>query len=154
MNKIVLIVVVILVVIVGGYFFLQRGYQAPAPTSTITAPTTQANTPAPEATTPAPEGITAPASAVKEFTVSGTEFSLSPSSISVKSGERARIIFKNTGRAPHNLVIEGLGVGTKTIGGGQTETIEFTASTPGTYPIFCSVPGHRASGMEGKLIVE
>lgn len=150
MNKLVLIIIVVLVVIIGGYFLLQRGYQAPAPTSTITAPITPATTPL----LPVPEEITTPAPAVKEFTVSGTEFGLSPATISVKSGERVRITFRNTGRASHNLVIEGLGVGTRTIGGGQTDTIEFTASTPGTYPIFCSVPGHRASGMEGSLKVE
>jgi len=144
MNKLVLIIAVVLAVIIGGYFILRGKYQAP-----ISAPT------APAATTPSETtGLSAPASAVKEFTISGTEFSLNPASINVKAGDRVKIIFKNIGRAPHNWTIEGLGVSTKTIGGGQTDTIEFTASASGTYSIFCSVPGHRAAGMEGQLIVE
>jgi nitrite reductase (NO-forming) len=65
-----------------------------------------------------------------------------------------KIIFKNEGKAPHNLVIQGLGIGTRTIGVGQTDTIEFTAPSSGTYTFYCSVPGHRAAGMEGRLEVK
>lgn len=95
-----------------------------------------------------------PQAVVKELTVSGAEFSFDPASITVSAGESVRITFKNNGRAPHNLVIEGLGVSTKTIGGGQADTTEFIAPSAGTYAFICSVPGHRASGMEGSLIVE
>ncbi|MBI4101479.1 MAG: cupredoxin domain-containing protein [Candidatus Nealsonbacteria bacterium] len=91
----------------------------------------------------------------REITVSASEFSFSPSSIIVKAGERVKIIFQNNGNVPHNLVIDGLGVGTKIIGSGKTETVEITApSTPGTHAFYCSIPGHRESGMEGSLIVE
>lgn len=93
-------------------------------------------------------------SSVKEFVVSGNEFSFSPSTITVKAGEKVKIIFENNGRTPHNLVIEGLGISTKVIGGGKTDIIEFIAPTSGTYVILCSVPGHRAAGMEGQLRVE
>ena len=91
---------------------------------------------------------------IKEFEVSGSEFSFEPSSITVKAGQKVKIKFKNKGNAPHNLVIEGLGVGTKTIGNGQKDVIEFTASIPGKFAIICSVPGHKEAGMEGSLIVE
>ncbi len=91
---------------------------------------------------------------VKEITVVGTEFSFNPSSISVRAGEKVKIIFKNLGGATHNLTIEGLGASTKTIGPDKTDTIEFTAPTSGTYNFFCSIPGHKAAGMEGQLIVE
>ena len=47
-----------------------------------------------------------------------------------------------------------LGISTKTIGSGQTETIEFVAPTSGTYTFICSVPGHATAGMVGDLIVE
>lgn len=94
-------------------------------------------------------------SMVKEFTVLGTEYSFNPSLITtVSAGERVKITFKNEGRAPHNLIIEGLGIATKLIGPGETDTVEFTAPASGTYTFLCSVPGHRASGMEGQLIVE
>lgn len=43
---------------------------------------------------------------------------------------------------------------TKVIGGGESDTITFTAPTkPGNYPFYCSFPGHF-SMMKGKLIVK
>lgn len=113
---------------------MKEGYRAPAPTP---SPTTQ--------------GFV---SEIKEINVVGTEFSFNPASISVKPGERVKITFQNSGRTPHNLVIEGLDMATKTIGGGQTDVIGFIAPASGTYNFFCSIPGHRASGMEGSLKIE
>lgn len=42
---------------------------------------------------------------------------------------------------------------TKIIGGGESDTIEFTIEEKGTYDFICSFPGHVAI-MKGKLIVE
>jgi azurin len=42
---------------------------------------------------------------------------------------------------------------TKLIGGGESDTINFTITEPGTYDYICSFPGHLAL-MKGKLIVE
>jgi len=42
---------------------------------------------------------------------------------------------------------------TKLIGGGESDTIEFTITEKGTYDYICSFPGHF-SMMKGKLIVE
>ncbi len=42
---------------------------------------------------------------------------------------------------------------TKTIGGGESDTITFTAPEPGDYPYFCSFPGHF-SIMSGVLKVK
>jgi azurin len=43
---------------------------------------------------------------------------------------------------------------TKILGGGESDTIEFTApATPGKYPFFCSFPGHFGM-MKGNLIVQ
>jgi len=41
---------------------------------------------------------------------------------------------------------------TKLLGGGESDTITFTVSEPGTYDFICSFPGHSAV-MKGKLIV-
>jgi azurin len=42
---------------------------------------------------------------------------------------------------------------TKILGGGETDTIEFTVpAVPGAYPFLCTFPGH-ATLMRGKLIV-
>lgn len=42
---------------------------------------------------------------------------------------------------------------TKLIGGGESDTIEFTAPAKGTYDFLCSFPGHSAL-MKGSFIVE
>ncbi|WP_300491737.1 azurin [Flavobacterium sp.] len=42
---------------------------------------------------------------------------------------------------------------TRLLGGGESDTIEFTISEPGTYDFLCSFPGHSAL-MKGKLVVE
>lgn len=42
---------------------------------------------------------------------------------------------------------------TKLLGGGDSDTIEFTAPKKGTYPFICSFPGHYGL-MQGKFIVE
>ncbi|MDP3995757.1 MAG: cupredoxin domain-containing protein [bacterium] len=134
MNKTILIII-ILAVIVGGYLLLQGSRQQ-----------------ATEESTSAPEGSTTVVA--KEFTVEGGEYSFNPDSISVSSGELIRVTFKNIGRLNHNFVIQDLGVNTRTIGPGQTDTIEFTALDSGTYTFICSVPGHAVAGMLGDLLVE
>ncbi len=42
---------------------------------------------------------------------------------------------------------------TKLVGGGESDTIEFTAPAKGTYEFLCSFPGHSAL-MKGNFIVE
>lgn len=166
MNKTILIIVVVLLgclIGIGGYFFLKSSYQTSAPVSTLT-PASGVDTGTVEekiiseetSEVTASEEITpsSVSSEEKEFTVSGTEYKFNPSSITVKTGDQVKIIFKNDGRLRHNLVIEGLGISTRTIGADQTDIVEFTAPASGTYTIFCSISGHRLAGMEGLLKVE
>lgn len=37
---------------------------------------------------------------------------------------------------------------------GKQDALEFVPTQPGVYRFFCSVPGHRAAGMVGELIVK
>jgi plastocyanin len=62
---------------------------------------------------------------------------------------------KNDASIGHDIAIEGNGVGEhgKVVQGGGTSTITATLK-PGTYTFFCSVPGHRQGGMQGKLVVK
>jgi len=85
--------------------------------------------------------------------ISGSNYEYSPASFTVQSGEEVTIRFDNE-NGTHDLVFEGLGVGTQVISGGQSETITFTAPEPGSYNYYCSVGNHRTLGMEGVMSVE
>ncbi len=60
------------------------------------------------------------------------------------------ITLTNSSGVPHDIVIDGKGE-TKQITDGSAD---FSATfAPGDYTFYCSVPGHRQAGMEGKLTV-
>ncbi|MCO5233349.1 MAG: azurin [Chitinophagales bacterium] len=59
---------------------------------------------------------------------------------------------KDNDYIPASLVDEVI-AHTKTIGGGETAEVEFTAPAKGTYEFLCSFPGHSAM-MKGTFIVE
>ncbi len=92
-------------------------------------------------------------SSVKVFNVSGANFRFDPKTITVKKGDKVRIIFKPLDMQ-HDLDITELGVDSPVTVAGETSEIEFTASKAGQFEYFCSVGNHRANGMVGTLIVE
>ena len=127
--------------VLAGLFFLRKPQLTPT--------TTQASpTPGTGTTTSQTEGE------VKEITVEGSEYSFSPESLSVLAGEKIRLTFKNMGNLPHNFTIDELGVTTKTIAGGKTDVVEFTAGASETFTFYCSLAGHQKLGMEGDLEVQ
>jgi mono/diheme cytochrome c family protein len=68
-----------------------------------------------------------------------------------KAGQMT-IKMQNKATIPHDIVIDGKGKGQVVQGGGISQ---FTADFPaGTYTFYCSVDGHRAAGMQGKLTVK
>ncbi len=66
-----------------------------------------------------------------------------------------RIDSKNDSDVPHDIALEGNGVNEKgeTVQGGGVSTVEASVDT-GEYTYYCTLPGHRAGGMEGKLTVK
>lgn len=182
MNKTLIVVIILAVVIIGGYLLFRGGSETAQ--DTLTQPQSGVPAPGQEGVqeettnkdeteeplpsqetgeTPADQEETEPAegepeviapSKVKEVTVISTEFAFSPLSITVQAGDEVRLKLKNEGGARHDLEIEGLGVRTERIDGGQTDTIEFTAPASGTYTFICSIPGHKEAGMVGSLKVE
>jgi plastocyanin len=97
---------------------------------------------------------TSPEAEVKEVVIEGDEYAFSPKTITLFKGEKVRLTFKNMGTLPHNFIVEGLDITTKTISGGQTDTIEITPEKAGIYPFYCGVGGHKDLGMEGSIVVE
>jgi plastocyanin len=62
---------------------------------------------------------------------------------------------QNDASIPHDIALEGDGVDEvgETVSNGGTSEIQVDLE-PGEYTFFCSVPGHRAGGMEGKLTIK
>jgi len=63
------------------------------------------------------------------------------------------LVVTNEGTVQHDLTVEGTGVATKKLNGGDTETISLGNLPEGEYTIFCSVSGHKEAGMTGTLVV-
>ncbi len=81
----------------------------------------------------------------------GGQLAYATSKASAPAG-KLTVKMANKSGTPHNIVIDGAGAGKTVQGGGVSE---FSADfKPGTYTYYCSVPGHRAAGMEGKLTVK
>lgn len=98
--------------------------------------------------TPAPKSSDA-----KEVAVTASSYKFSPTTITVKKGEKTRILLKNSD-GMHDLVIDEFNVRTNVIGAGTEDYFEFTPDKTGTFEYYCSVGNHRAMGMIGKLTVQ
>ncbi len=90
----------------------------------------------------------------KNFTVTGTDFQFSPSTLQVKQGDTVQVTFVNSGAAPHAFKIDAFNAATPTVQPGGRQTVRFTASTKGTFQFYCPVDGHRQMGMQGNLVVQ
>ena len=101
-----------------------------------------------------------------------TDFTFLPSTLTVPAGEEITLTLTNSGAVAHDLMIMKLGqeissgghVGPEEhanvfweqelLGAGETVKATFTAPTePGEYQIVCGVAGHLEAGMQGRLIV-
>ncbi|MCC7118067.1 MAG: cupredoxin domain-containing protein [Anaerolineales bacterium] len=107
------------------------------------------------------------------------DFAFAPTSITVPANQPVTIAFTNSGTQEHDFVIQQIPVTDVEMEGapasqdhhmmmgsdaaeydlhmptaaGAASKLSFIATQPGTYKIFCSVPGHEAAGMVGELIV-
>jgi uncharacterized cupredoxin-like copper-binding protein len=104
-----------------------------------------------EATTTA--GTTTTTAAPASITATETEFKIALPKSTLPAGSYSFDV-KNDGKIEHDLVIEGNGVDEKTplIEAGDTATLKVDLK-PGTYDVYCSVPGHKQAGMDIKLTV-
>ena len=89
----------------------------------------------------------------KEIVVEGSNYRYSPNKITVKKGEKTRIVFKNSD-GTHDFRVDELNIVTAIIRGGEEDFVEFTPEKSGKFEFYCSVANHRQMGMTGTLIVE
>jgi uncharacterized cupredoxin-like copper-binding protein len=121
--------------------------------------TTAAETTAPSTTTTTAEtsttqtATTSTTQAAQNVVAKETEFKIALPKIAVHAG-RVTFDVQNDGKIPHDLVVEGNGIDEKTplLDAGESKTLSVDLK-PGTYDLYCSVPGHKQAGMDLKLTV-
>ena len=119
---------------------------SPAPASAAPASA------APVSTAPSAAASTAPANATAVIV---KDFKIEPADIKVQ-GKTVSLAVTNQGPTIHNVTIRDASgtviVATRDLKTGESETISATLA-PGTYVLFCSLPGHESLGTKGTLDV-
>lgn len=149
-GAVVVVVIVALIIIAGfaGFTLLKSSNQTPVPNPQPT----NSESIIKDDKTATPGAENAVMAKDLKITISGEPFSFTPSTISVKKGQKVTIVFKNTGGF-HNFVIDEFDVKTETIASGKSIEVSFTPDKAGTFEFYCSVGNHRAMGMKGTLTV-
>ncbi|MBI3943460.1 MAG: nitrite reductase, copper-containing [Chloroflexi bacterium] len=74
--------------------------------------------------------------------------------LKVKPGDVVQITLINGDGAEHDLAVPDFNVqSNKVLGKGASSVVVLQANKAGEFSYFCTVPGHRAAGMEGKIVV-
>jgi FtsP/CotA-like multicopper oxidase with cupredoxin domain len=77
---------------------------------------------------------------------------IEPGELTAAAGD-VTLAVTNEGATAHDITVEELGVATPALDGGASADLELGTLEPGEYTLFCSIPGHRPSGMEATLTV-
>jgi plastocyanin len=81
--------------------------------------------------------------------VDARNFAFSPKKLKVKAGQKVTIVLHSTD-SQHDFAIEDGDVVVE-VGGDKTKSGSFKLAEPGKYTFYCSIPGHRAAGMQGTI---
>jgi len=134
-------------------FVARESSEAEAGGEETTAETTAPSTTATTQTSTTQTATTATTQAAQNVVARETEFKIALPKIAVHAG-RVTFDVQNDGKIPHDLVVEGNGIEEKTplLDAGESKTLSVDLK-PGTYDVYCSVPGHKQAGMDLKLTV-
>jgi plastocyanin len=93
-----------------------------------------------------------PADAV---TVHAADINFPTKEFTAKAGTVTFVYIDQPGVIPHTLEIEGVSKNAfyLKVSGAGDQAVGSVVLQPGTYTIFCDIPGHRAAGMEGTVTV-
>lgn len=74
--------------------------------------------------------------------------------LAVGLGDHVAITVVDGEAQVHNFHLDGYGLDTPNLAGiGQNATVTFVATQEGEFAYYCTIPGHRAMGMAGTLVV-
>jgi plastocyanin len=102
----------------------------------------------------AAEGTTEdPVVGAQSVSVEMIDIAFVPTEITIPADTDVAFIFVNNGVLPHNFTVDSPEVFSGDLTAGQTS--ELVVNLPaGTYQYYCSVPGHKDTGMVGTLTVQ
>jgi uncharacterized cupredoxin-like copper-binding protein len=125
----------------------------PAKTTPAKKPPAKKETPKATTGTPAPPSSPAAATTLKLAANPAGQLAYTTKALSAKAG-KLTIDFSNSSPVEHDIAIaQGSAVvGQTPVFTGGSKTLTLTLK-PGKYSFYCTVPGHRAAGMEGTLTV-
>jgi plastocyanin len=89
-----------------------------------------------------------------KLTADKTKLAYNKKTLKAHAG-KITIVMKNPSAIfPHDIAIKGHGIKKKgkVVHVGGTSKVTVTLK-PGTYTFYCTVPGHEAGGMKGKLVI-
>ena len=103
--------------------------------------------------TPTPTPSPEPTPEAAAVVVEASEFKYVPPELTIASAGSTTIELVNKGTVEHDFTIDALDFKVA-VPIGKTATGTLTDPAPGTYEFYCTVPGHKAAGMVGSLVVE
>lgn len=89
----------------------------------------------------------------KEIHITAHEFVFKPSKAQVPPG-KVKLVVTNRGKFPHALAVEGRKEKISYIEPGESKSLTVIFDKAEEVISYCSQPGHRKKGMEGKLSVK
>ena len=91
--------------------------------------------------------------APNEATITMKEMAFVQSEITVKAGQPVTLRLVNRDGYAHAFDIDEFDIHTS-LAANETAELSLTPEKPGSYPFYCSSPGHEMAGMVGTFIVE
>ena len=98
---------------------------------------------------------------VQRAKITMESYVFAPKDLIVEVGKPVELTLENNSfLVPHNFLLDSSGgerLVDANISSGELETVQFTLTTPGTYPFYCDkqllfFPNHREEGMEGTIV--
>ena len=140
----------------GGSSNSSSSTSSAAASSTAASSSTTSSTPASTSSSTPSSAAAGASSALSIAADPSGALKFTKSTLTAKAGT-ITISFTNSSPLAHNLTVQqgtnGAVLGATPTFMGGTKTLKLTLKA-GTYTFYCSVPGHRAAGMQGTLTVQ
>jgi plastocyanin len=91
-----------------------------------------------------------------KLTADKTKLAYNKKTLKAKAGKVTITMVNTSSIFQHDVAVKGKGIKTKkgkTVGKNGISKVTFKNLKPGVYTFYCTVPGHEAAGMKGKLVV-